>query len=284
MRKVLCAKDACGGFAASMIAALLCAGIAAGSASAAPANNPTAENNGLEEIVVTAEKRESTVQATAISITALSAGDLAQENIVNVEDLVGKVPGISLRTAGPGQTEYEMRGLSSGGGTAATVGFYIDETPLWRDGTVASASPMTGMQKRIWWLAVAGKFFEGLVVFMTGVALPLIGKEFNLTSTQHGIVSAASLFGILIGASALGGLSDRYGRKPMFIIEMALFVLFLIAIVFSQSFVWLIVCLFGMGLALGCDYWSDGWWLGCSLPAFLALCTSLHLTVLLISW
>jgi MFS transporter, putative metabolite transport protein len=116
-----------------------------------------------------------------------------------------------------------------------TVQGYIDETPLWRDGTVASASPMTGMQKRIWWLAVAGKFFEGLVVFMTGVALPLIGKEFNLTSAQHGLVSTASLFGILIGASALGGLSDRYGRKPMFIIEMAL-------------------CLFGMGLALGCDY------------------------------
>src|ERR1700677_3321847 len=115
---------------------------------------------------------------------------------------------------------------------ANTVQGYIDETPLWRDGTVASASPMTGMQKRIWWLAVAGKFFEGLVVFMTGVALPLIGKEFNLTSAQHGIVSAASLFGILIGASALGGLSDRYGRKPMFIIEMALFVLFFVFIVF----------------------------------------------------
>jgi MFS transporter, putative metabolite transport protein len=44
---------------------------------------------------------------------------------------------------------------------AHTVQGYIDETPLWRDGTVASASPMTGMQKRIWWLAVAGKFFEG---------------------------------------------------------------------------------------------------------------------------
>jgi outer membrane receptor protein involved in Fe transport len=96
---------------------------------AAPAAAP-ADNSGLEEIVVTAEKRDSTVQATAISITALSAGDLAAQNITTVEDLVGKVPGISLRTAGPGQTEYEMRGLSSGGGTAATVGFYIDETPL----------------------------------------------------------------------------------------------------------------------------------------------------------
>jgi iron complex outermembrane receptor protein len=114
-----------------MVAALLGALSLSGPALAAPAGNtPPAENAGLEEIVVTAEKRESTVQATAISITALSATDLAQENITTVEDLVGKVPGISLRTAGPGQTEYEMRGLSSGGGTAATVGFYIDETPL----------------------------------------------------------------------------------------------------------------------------------------------------------
>jgi iron complex outermembrane recepter protein len=95
-----------------------------------PAPAAGESRNELEEIVVTAEKRESTVQATPISITALSASDLAEENIASVEDLIGKVPGISLRTAGPGQTEYEMRGLSAGGGTAATVGFYLDETPL----------------------------------------------------------------------------------------------------------------------------------------------------------
>ena len=40
----------------------------------------------------------------------------------------------------------------------------------------------------------------------------------------------------------------------MFIVEMVLFVLFLIGIVFAQNFLWLNVCLFGMGLALGCDY------------------------------
>jgi putative MFS transporter len=52
----------------------------------------------------------------------------------------------------------------------------------------------------------------------------------------------------------LGGLSDRFGRKPMFVFEMGLFILFLVLIVFTPNFVWLVVCLFGMGLALGCDY------------------------------
>ena len=84
----------------------------------------------LEDIVVTAEKREATVQATPISLSALSADDLVAKNLLTLEDIAFAVPGVSMRTAGPGQTEYEMRGLTSAGGSAATVGFYIDETPL----------------------------------------------------------------------------------------------------------------------------------------------------------
>jgi MFS family permease len=110
------------------------------------------------------------------------------------------------------------------------------------------------MQWRIWWLAAAGKFFEGMVVFLTGVALPLIALEFGLDATQKGMVGAATLFGILIGATALGGLSDHLGRKPMFIVEMVIFTLFLVLVAISPSFTWLILFQFGMGLALGCDY------------------------------
>jgi iron complex outermembrane recepter protein len=139
MKQVLCATDVLVGFRASMASALLCASSLSGSAWAAPAGNAPAENTGLEEIIVTAEKRESTVQATPISMTALSAGDLLDQNITSVQDLVGTVPGLSARTAGPGQTEYEMRGLGSSGGSVATVGFYLDETPL-----AASAVALNG--------------------------------------------------------------------------------------------------------------------------------------------
>ncbi len=131
---------------------------------------------------------------------------------------------------------------------------YLDETPFWPDGTPVSDVPMAPMQWRIWWLAAAGKFFEGMVVFMTGVAMPLINWEFHLTELDRGMVGAAVLFGILIGASVLGGLADHFGRKLMFIAEMALFTLFLILVALSPNVFWLVIFLFGLGLALGCDY------------------------------
>jgi MFS family permease len=135
-----------------------------------------------------------------------------------------------------------------------TVQAYIDQTPAWPDGTPTVYVPLTRMQWRIWMLASAGKFFEGLVVFMTGVALPLIVKDFGLSPAEKGIVGAAPLAGIMVGAITLGGLADIYGRRRMFVIEMIVFALFLVGLAFSASFLWLVVFLFIVGLALGCDY------------------------------
>src|ERR1700753_1182609 len=131
---------------------------------------------------------------------------------------------------------------------------YIDEAPVWPDGTTLKTTPMTGMQWRIWSLAAAGKFFEGFVVFMTGVALPLIVREFHIGAAEKGIVSAASLAGILVGAVLLGGLSDYFGRKRMFIAEMIIFCAFLALLLLCENFLSLAICLFCLGLALGCDY------------------------------
>ncbi|GAN76189.1 MFS transporter [Acidisphaera rubrifaciens] len=139
-------------------------------------------------------------------------------------------------------------------GAGKTVQDYIDELPVWPDGTRLRAAPMTAMQWRIWGLAAAGKFFEGFVVFMTGVALPLIVRQFHIGAAEKGIVSAASLAGILLGAVLLGGLSDYFGRKRMFIAEMIIFCAFLALLLVCNNFLSLAVCLFGLGMALGCDY------------------------------
>jgi MFS transporter, putative metabolite transport protein len=137
---------------------------------------------------------------------------------------------------------------------AKSVQEHIDELPMWADGTRLKSAPMTGMQWLIWSLAAAGKFFEGFVVFMTGVALPLLSREFGIGPAENGLITAATLFGILVGAVGLGGLSDRFGRKIMFLVEMVIFCAFLVALVFAPNFYLVVICLFGIGLALGCDY------------------------------
>jgi MFS family permease len=137
---------------------------------------------------------------------------------------------------------------------ARSVQDHIDELPIWPDGTTLRSTPMTGMQWLIWSLAAAGKFFEGFVVFMTGVALPLFSSEFNLGSAEHGVIGAASLFGILVGAVGLGGMSDQFGRKTMFVVEMIIFCAFLALLCICQNYIEIVLCLLGLGLALGCDY------------------------------
>jgi iron complex outermembrane recepter protein len=103
-----------------------------GSAWAAPstATSSSEDTSGLEEITVTAERFTSTIQNTPISISALSGDQLAAAGLTRIEDIAHEVPGLSMRYASAGLTEYEARGLASNGGAAPTVGFYLDEIPL----------------------------------------------------------------------------------------------------------------------------------------------------------
>jgi len=99
-------------------------------AAAPTGTNPAAPQEQLTTIIVTATKRETTAQDTPISLTAVTGEELASRGIVDLQTLARSVPGLAVRDAGPGQSEYEMRGLYGLGGNSSVVGFYIDEIPL----------------------------------------------------------------------------------------------------------------------------------------------------------
>jgi outer membrane receptor protein involved in Fe transport len=100
-----------------------------GTAAADPAST-AGKPSGPEQIVVTASKRLTKLQKTPISITAITGAELQKKGITSVTALARDVPGVAIKTSGPGQTEFEIRGLSSAGGSSPTVGFYLDDTPL----------------------------------------------------------------------------------------------------------------------------------------------------------
>jgi iron complex outermembrane recepter protein len=84
----------------------------------------------LEEIVVTAQRREQRLIDVPMSITAISGAELEQRGLRTVQDLSFAVPGLTMREDGPGSYTIFMRGLSNQYGTDALVGTYLDEAPL----------------------------------------------------------------------------------------------------------------------------------------------------------
>src|SRR5438105_100679 len=85
------------------MAAILAGAVAPGGVAWCAEGSPEAAPAGaLEEVVVTAEKRESTVQKTPISITAISGADLQAQGLSNLLSVAQQVPGVSFKTSGPG--------------------------------------------------------------------------------------------------------------------------------------------------------------------------------------
>ena len=99
------------------------------------AADTAAASGDLEEIIVTAQKREENLQNVPISIQALGAKKLDQLNITNFSQFSQLLPSVSFQTTQPGSTTVYMRGVASGGdgnhsGSLPSVGFYLDEQPV----------------------------------------------------------------------------------------------------------------------------------------------------------
>jgi outer membrane receptor protein involved in Fe transport len=95
-------------------------------AAAAEGGDPPASGP-LQEIVVTATRREESISKVPISITALSQDDLDQKGIRDFSEMVRFTPGVSIDTSGT--NAISIRGISTSGG-AGTTGIYIDDTPI----------------------------------------------------------------------------------------------------------------------------------------------------------
>jgi outer membrane receptor protein involved in Fe transport len=100
-------------------------------AGAATDNAAADSGAGLEEIVVTAQKRSENIKNIPISISALSGYELQQRRIADYDDIARSVPGVSFNSLGAseGLDNISIRGISSTSGSA-TVGLYLDDVSI----------------------------------------------------------------------------------------------------------------------------------------------------------
>ena len=64
----------------------------------------------IEEVVVTARKREETLQDVPISVSATTGQQLTQRGLTSIEDVARTVASFSVQNLGPGQSQVAIRG------------------------------------------------------------------------------------------------------------------------------------------------------------------------------
>ena len=102
--------------------------------------NPKSPQVGLQEIVVTANKRAESIQTVPSSVSALQGDKLVDLGLTRLTDYSQYVPGLNIQDGGsPGQTSVTLRGIAAFG-PGSLVGYYIDDTPLGSSSNYAVAS------------------------------------------------------------------------------------------------------------------------------------------------
>jgi len=97
----------------------------------------------LEEIIVTAQKREQALAEIPMSITVLDGDMLARQQADNFQDMLALVPGLSIVSATRGVTRLTLRGINTGG-VASTVGVYVADVPFGSSSGLANGAILSG--------------------------------------------------------------------------------------------------------------------------------------------
>ena len=118
-------------------AACLYAAGAAGATGTAETSAEAASGGGIDEIIVTAQRRAERLQDVPISISAFSQEKMESQGLRSIDDLALLAPGLSFERFGlTAQSNYNdqnsdiaIRGIDSNAGTATTA-VYVDDTPI----------------------------------------------------------------------------------------------------------------------------------------------------------
>jgi outer membrane receptor protein involved in Fe transport len=114
---------------------LISTGAIAQETSAAQTKNKAQEED-VEQIIVTATKRAESIGDIPFSINAQTQKDFERSGASNLEDIARNVASVAIQNLGPGQSQVSMRGVSAGQivrdqpGVKEQVGVYLDESVI----------------------------------------------------------------------------------------------------------------------------------------------------------
>jgi putative MFS transporter len=127
--------------------------------------------------------------------------------------------------------------------------------------------PPTRAHWRITLIVGLGLFFDLFDVFLAGVLSTVLTSSFGLSQQVLPVVLASSFLGMFIGATSMGGIADRYGRRPAFLINLGIYSLFTLLGAFSVNAAMLVLTRFVAGIGIGAEMPLSDAFLSELLPA-----------------
>lgn len=112
----------------------------------------------------------------------------------------------------------------------------------------------SSIHRRIMLWGSGGPFLDGYVLVIIGVALHQLTPILKLDAQWIGLLGAGTLAGLFIGTSLFGYISDRVGRRKMFLVDIAAIGLISIATMFVSTPAELLVMRVLIGIVIGADY------------------------------
>lgn len=121
-------------------------------------------------------------------------------------------------------------------------------------GTTATPAGRNGFLRRMTFACAWGEGLDGFDLGVISVALPSITIALGLDPVLAGLIGASSLIGIFIGAPLAGWLTDRFGRKRVFTVDVLLFIVLGLLQAFVADGWQLFVVRVLLGMAIGAEY------------------------------
>jgi putative MFS transporter len=114
--------------------------------------------------------------------------------------------------------------------------------------------PLTTFHKRLTLFSAGGPFLDGFALTIIGIALVSMKPQLGLDSVDVGLIGAAALLGIFFGGLIFGYVTDRVGRKVMYVADLTVLVVVSVVSAFATDVWQLVVLRFLLGVAIGADY------------------------------
>lgn len=111
---------------------------------------------------------------------------------------------------------------------------------------------------RVGWLMISSILVEAWDLYSIAFVLIFIRDIFHPSAALLGLAAAGTQGGAIIGALLGGWLSDKIGRRRVFLSTMLMFIVLAIAQAFAPNMIWLVVIRFFLGIPLGSDI-SNGY-------------------------